>query len=109
VSDPIQQARLCMVGLKGDPSAPIVELVQPSGDQSPTYRAGAKGGGWHHVCLILANTRDGDEFAGSQRMLPVTPWQPAVLFDGRPVRFFYSRNRELIELISDERVSETTG
>ncbi len=51
---------------------------------------GAKGGPLEITALMR-----------ERRLLPVTPWQPAVLFGGRTVRFVYSRNRELLELFAD--------
>jgi hypothetical protein len=102
VEDPLQKARLCMIGLVDDASPAIVELVQPLGDDSPTSRAASKGVGCHHVCLSVATAAAGDAMIAQHRLLPVTRWKPAALFSGRPVRFVYSRNRELIELISDD-------
>lgn len=100
VTDPLQRARLCLAALPGD--APRVELIQPLDADSPTWHALQRGPGWHHVCLILPTRAAGDTFVQERRLLPVTEWMPAVLFDGRPIRFVYSRQRELIELLADE-------
>ncbi|HEX3867019.1 MAG TPA: VOC family protein [Gemmatimonadaceae bacterium] len=102
LEDSLQKSRLCLVSLTGDSSPPIVELVQPVGADAPTARAAAGGGGWHHVCIAARSVSEGDEMMRRFRLMPVTPWKPAVLFGGRPVRFAYSRQRELIELIADE-------
>ncbi len=59
------------------------------------------GPGQHHLCFEVANTADADEFIEANRLLPITHWQPAVLFGGRRVRFAYSRQRELIEFLAD--------
>lgn len=100
VEDPLQQARLCMVGPVGSSETPLVELVQPIGKDSPTYRAMRDAPGWHHVCLSVHDEAHADHFAREAHMIPVTPWKPAVLFGGRAVRFFYSRQKELIEFLA---------
>jgi hypothetical protein len=102
VTDPLQSAKLCMVGLPGDAHAPLVELIEPLGPDGPCYRAQSQDPLWHHVCFTFRNRGEADLFAEQGRMLGVTEWKPAVLFGGRPVRFVYGQNRELIELISDE-------
>lgn len=101
VTDPIQRARLCLAGLPDD-VAPMIELIQPLDEMSPTWGALLSGGGWHHLCLCVTTMHSGDSLMRQRKLLPVTPWQPAILFGGRAVRFIYSRNRELLELLSDE-------
>lgn len=101
VVDPIQQCRLCLATLAGS-AQPYVELVEPLHEQAPTWATLQRGGGWHHVCLAVASPEAGDALMRERRLLPVTPWQPAVLFGGRPVRFAYSRNRELLEFLAGE-------
>jgi hypothetical protein len=102
VTDPLQLSRLCMVGPIGSSETPLIELIEPQGNESPTYRSAKETPGWHHVCFWLPKKDAAEEYIRKGRMLPVTPWKPAVLFDGRLVRFVYSRNRELIELVVDE-------
>lgn len=101
VQDPAQSARLCLVRLYPD-MAPAIELVEPIGEDSPTRAALRQGTTWHHICLQTPSTRDADELIRRHRLLPVTKWKPAVLFNARPVRFAYTRNRELIEFLSEE-------
>jgi hypothetical protein len=100
VTDPLQQARLCLTCIDGT-DGPLIELVEPQGDTSPTWKALQRGGGWHHLCLSVATKTDGDALLQQRQWLPVTEWTPAVLFGGRAVRFAYSRNRELLELVTD--------
>jgi hypothetical protein len=100
VFDPIQCAHLCMVSLPGQPAN--LELVQPANADSPTYGALQKGTRLHHLCMQVSTAAEGDSLIRQHRMLPVTPWQPAVLFGGRVVRFAYSRNKELLEFLSEE-------
>jgi hypothetical protein len=121
VTDPLQKARLCMVGLSGESSstsdttihaampAPLVELIEPLDENAPTWKACAGGQNWHHVCLSFPTMDAGDQYLKEKGLLPVTPWQPAVLFGGRGIRFVYSRNRELVEFLSDEAPAGENG
>jgi hypothetical protein len=102
VHDPLQRARLCIVEL-GLGVGPAIELVEPEGEESPTWTALQRGTTWHHICLHVPSVQRADEVIRRHRLLPVTHWKPAVLFDGRPVRFAYTRNRELIEFLSEEK------
>ena len=102
VTDPVQKAKLVLVSLPGDTTSPFIELVEPLGEDSPVWNALVKGGGWHHVCFEVATREEGDRLIAESRLLPVTDWVPAILFGGRSVRFVYSRNRELLELVTEE-------
>ena len=101
VHDPLQGARLCLVGLYPDMS-PAIELVEPVDEGSPVWAALKRGTSWHHVCLQVPTMLRADELIRQHRFLTVTKWKPAVLFGGRSVRFAYSRNRELFEFLSEE-------
>jgi hypothetical protein len=101
VYDPIQKARLCLVGLATD-DGHLVELIEPEGEQSRTYRAFANGQRQHHICFWVPDRAVADALFSAYRFLPVTDWEPAPLFEGRPVRFAYTRNRELLEFVADE-------
>ena len=101
VHDPVQRCRLCFVSLYPG-MTPAIELVEPTDEQSPVWAAVKRGVTWHHLCLHVPTTRRADELIHQHGLVPVTGWKPAVLFDGRPVRFVYSRNRELIEFLSED-------
>jgi|GEM_PF-2883129 len=103
VTDPLQQARLCMVGLPGGEAE--AELIEPLGESSRVLAALKRGAGPHHLCFHVPTMTDGDALIRAYRLLPVTPWEPAVLFAGRGVRFVYSRGRELMELLCDEIIA----
>jgi hypothetical protein len=100
VEDPLQNARLCLLRMRhpGDPLLELVEFLQPDGlPGAPS----ARHPGLHHLCFAVPSTEAGERWARSCRFLPVTSWKPAILFGGLPVRFYYSRNRELLELLSE--------
>jgi hypothetical protein len=104
VTDPIQRCRLCMAAMPTDATV-MIEIVEPLDDLSPAWRALQRGPTWHHICLGISTMQAADALIREKRLLPVTPWQPAVLFSGRAIRFVYTRNRELIEFLSDEVTS----
>jgi hypothetical protein len=101
VHDQIQGARLCLAGISPGMS-PAIELVEPDNQDSPLWKALERGTSWHHLCFQVPSVERADELIKEHRMLQVTAWAPAVLFGGRPVRFVYSRNRELVEFLSEE-------
>jgi len=104
VTDPIQRCRLCMAALPTDTTA-LIEIVEPLDEASPVWRALQRTPTWHHVCLRASTMQAADALIREKRLLPVTPWQPAVLFNGRAIRFVYTRSRELVEFLSDEVTS----
>lgn len=97
VEDPLQKARLCLVGVPGDPLS--VELIQPISHTSPTWEVLQQGGGLRHLCFAVQKKNAADEQIVLHRMIPVTQWLPAKLFEGKSVRFAYTRNRELVEFV----------
>ena len=101
VHDPRQGARLCLAGLT-PAMMPAIELVEPVDQTSPLWPSLERGTSWHHLCLQVPTVARADELVKEHKFLDVTDWTPAVLFDGRPVRFVYSRNRELVEFLSEE-------
>lgn len=105
VEDPVQEALLCLVSLgQRDSEESLVELVQPLSESSRVWSALQRGERQHHVCFQFATREEADAILSEQRMLPVTDWEPAVLFEGSPVRFAYTRTRELLEFYVDESV-----
>ncbi len=98
VYDPIQKCRLCVVSIQADDDK-LVELVQPVGQDSPVYRSLKSGQKLHHLCFEMADTETADEYIREYHLLPITKWQPAILFDGWLVRFAYTRHRELVEFL----------
>ena len=105
VYDPIQKCRLCLVSMQAD-NDHLVELIEPVGEDSPVYQALRRGEKLQHLCLEMETRRDVDAFIRKYRLLPVTNWQSAELFQGRLIRFAYTRNRELVEFVTHERGKE---
>jgi hypothetical protein len=102
VFDPVQKCRLALVCIDDDDSH-LVELIEPAGEDSPVHLALQKNHRQHHICFEARTCREVDEFIRSYRLLPVSRWEPAPLFQGRLIRFAYTRNRELLEFLTSER------
>lgn len=100
VQDPLQNARLCLLRM-GQHAGPLLELVEFLPRDGAREPLSSRRPGLHHLCFAVPTPEAGERWARRQRFLPVTVWKPAVLFGGRPVRFYYSRNRELLELLSE--------
>ncbi len=101
VYDPIQKARLCLVSIQQDHNH-LVELIEPAGLDSPIHGALTKGQKLHHLCFETRHRQVADEIIQKYRFLKITDWQPAILFEQKPVRFVYTRYRELMEFLADE-------
>lgn len=98
VVDPVQDARLTLY--EGF-SEILLELIQPLSMHSFTWSflQRNQGGAFHHLCYWV---RDQDELQGyihQYRLVHLVGPVPALLFDGREVIFFYTRNREVVEFI----------
>ena len=100
VKDPLQNARLCLLRMP-HPASPLLELVEFLQRDGLPEPSSARQPGLHHLCFAVPSTEAGERWAADCRFLPVTSWKPAVLFGGLPVRFYFSRNRELLELLSE--------
>jgi hypothetical protein len=100
VEDPLQGARLCLLRI-GDAANPFLELVEFVNARKESDLSGTAPLALHHLCFLVPTRSAGEEWARNGRFLPISDWKPAVLFGGKPVRFYYSRNRELLELLSE--------
>jgi len=104
VEDPLQKVRVAFLSTR--PEAPLVELVEPVGADSPGLRfLQEKGGGMHHVCYEVADLEQ--ELAGLRARgaaLAKRP-KPAVAFGGRRIAWVITAEKLLVELL-EERLQE---
>jgi len=96
--DPIQSVRVAF--LRGRSlSDPLLELVEPDGDDSPVARFLKRGGGLHHVCYETDDLdRQLDESRAKGGLITSAP-QPAVAFGGRRIAWVYTKQKLLIEYL----------
>lgn len=96
--DPAQQARVAFLqnSASGDP---LLELVAPLGPGSQVERVLAKGLSLYHVCYEVPNVEQAIVQLRKARCLLVSGPTPAVAYDGRPIAWLYTPNRQLTELV----------
>ena len=96
--DPLQKVSVSFMK-SSDQAQPEIELIEPSGEDSPVRSFLAKGGGLHHLCYEVQCLETQLELSCSQGGKLVRPPMPAVAFDGRRIAWFYSKERLLIEFL----------
>jgi methylmalonyl-CoA/ethylmalonyl-CoA epimerase len=100
--DPHQAVRVTF--LRGRHAAnPMLELVEPAGENSPVVPFLKRGGGLHHLCYEIDNLDD--QLAGSRAQggIVVRPPLPAAAFGGRRIAWVYTKNKLLLEYLERHR------
>lgn len=98
IHDPLQCVHVAFVKTQC-PHDPLLELVEPEGENSPVSRAVKKGGGLHHLCYEVADLEKQLETCRAQGGLIVKPPLPAVAFGGRRIAWVYTPDRLLLEYL----------
>lgn len=98
VFDPIQVATLAYYSNYGNT---FLELIQPSNIKSPTWNflQNIKSFGYHHLCYELEGLTELDEVVKQNRLIQISDPVPAILFEGKDVVFYYTRNKMIVEFI----------
>lgn len=98
IFDPLQDVELILCT---SPGQPAVELVKPVGDHSPVTNFLNKNNEMiYHTCYELEDIEtDIDVLFQSNRAICVSKPKPAILFDNRPVAFYYLNNVGLVEVL----------
>ena len=98
--DSVQNAILALYSTGGGTS---IELIEPQNEQAFTYNfLKKKGNGFHHLCYELPNIEVMNVITTSKRMLKIAGPLPAILFGGRDVFFFYTKNKEIVEFLLEK-------
>ncbi|MCI0391806.1 MAG: VOC family protein [Acidobacteria bacterium] len=104
--DPIQQVRVCFIGLGGARRHPIpelaLELVAPLGAQSPVKTILDKGGGAYHACYRVSDIEQALSDLRAKGCFIVSRPVPAVAFGGARIAWLYTPSRQLLELVERE-------
>jgi len=106
VYDPAQGVRLAMCTA---PVHPSIELVSPADIAGPLDNLLKRDSERiYHLCYTSEDPAASLEAmrAAGVRVMLVAPQKPAILFDGRPVSFYYVRGFGLIEIIHQEKNME---
>ncbi len=97
--DPIQKVSVNFLAQADDNIAQI-ELIAPLTPDSPiTSTLKKSGGGAYHLCFETNNLELALDHVKSHRCIVVSPPNPAVAFNGRRIAWFYTPNRQLMELV----------
>ncbi len=100
VHDPIQKVLVQFWG--GEKADSLVELIEPTGEDSPVWRASQKGGGPEHLCYETADIEKTVQQSLDKGAALVQELAPAAAFGGRRIAFVYFLDVGLIELLEEE-------
>ena len=96
--DPIQRVRVTFFEgrCKADP---LIELVEPGGQDSPVTRFLERGGGLHHLCYEVSDLERHLEFCKCAGNAVIHPPVPAIAFGGRRIAWAVTRKKMLLEFL----------
>jgi methylmalonyl-CoA/ethylmalonyl-CoA epimerase len=101
VYDPLQRVSVSFLIPPGEP-APQIELVEPSGEDSPVFAFLQRGGGLHHLCYEVDDLDLHLHQMREQGSFPAKPPLPAVAFAGRRIGWMLTPDRLLLEFLERE-------
>jgi methylmalonyl-CoA/ethylmalonyl-CoA epimerase len=96
--DPIHKVSVCFVGT-GDRDEFTIELVAPLGCDSPVHHMVANQISAYHVCYEVKDVDEALKAVQSKGCMILSRPLPAIAFDGRRIAWFYTPNRQLVELL----------
>jgi methylmalonyl-CoA/ethylmalonyl-CoA epimerase len=98
-TDPLQRVRVTF--LKAGHQSPLLELVEPLGQNSPVFRFLSDRGGLHHLCYeVLSIPEHLDRIRAAGGVI-VSRAKPAVAFGGRPIAWALTREKLLLEFLQE--------
>lgn len=95
--DPRQKVAVCF--LSRSPNDMVIELVMPSGPDSPVMRTLNQGGSAYHVCYEVPDMDAALKHLKNHKCGLLSEPVPAVAFQGRPIAWLSTPTRQLIELV----------
>ena len=96
--DPIQRVRVAFLDLS-IPGAVRLELVEPTGSDSPVAQFLEKGGGLHHFCYEVDDLPGQIQWMKSLRAVLIRGPREAPAFGGRRIAWVRTQDRILIEYL----------
>jgi methylmalonyl-CoA/ethylmalonyl-CoA epimerase len=101
--DPLQKVKVTFLATQ--PGEPLIELVEPMGEDSPVHRfLRERGGGLHHVCYEVAALEQEAAAMKSRGAMTVSRPKPAVAFQGRRIAWMLTAEKLLVELLERQAV-----
>jgi methylmalonyl-CoA/ethylmalonyl-CoA epimerase len=98
-ADPLQRVRVTF--LNGGHQSPLLELVEPLGQDSPVFRFLGDGGGLHHLCYEVTSIPEHLDRVRATGGVIVSRAKPAVAFRGRPIAWALTREKLLLEFLQE--------
>lgn len=102
-ADPLQRVRVTF--LKGGLQGPLVELVEPLGQDSPVLRFLGDGGGLHHLCYEVISIPDHLDRIRAAGGIIVSRAKPAIAFGGRAIAWALTREKLLLEFLQSASIA----
>jgi len=99
--DPIQQVRALFVDL-GREDGVTMELLEPTGPDSPIMNFLGRGGGLHHLCFEVDDIDHEISRIKARGGTVVCEPVPACGFDNRRIAFIFPVDNILVELVERE-------
>jgi len=100
--DPLQKVRVAFLAAR--PGDPLIELVEPVGEDSPVRRfLTDRGGGLHHVCYEVADLEEQMNDLKARGSTIVRRPRPAVAFGGRRIAWVVTPEKLVVELLERGR------
>ena len=96
IFDPIQKVSVAFVRLNGVD----LELIEPSGDDSPVTKSLESGVKLLHICYEVNDIRNAIQKCRSHGFHCIAQPVPATAFDDREIAWVYSRAYGLVELLA---------
>jgi methylmalonyl-CoA/ethylmalonyl-CoA epimerase len=97
VIDPMQNSRLALYKNFGNT---FIELIQPLNEKAFTWKSLVKSGShFNHFCYSIPPSDDLEKIVKKHRLILVLSPLPALLFNGKNVTFYYTRNHQIVEFL----------
>lgn len=101
IADPLQKVKVAFLAVS--PGAPLIELVEPDGEDAPVRRFLEKnGGGYHHLCYEVDALEQALADMKSLGAAIARRPKPAVAFGGRRIAWILTAEGALVELLEKE-------
>lgn len=107
ILDPLQNVRVWF--WRDSHGGTLVELIEPTGPESPVWRDAQKGGGLNHLCYETPDLDKSIQDAIERGAKIVRPPAPAIAFGGRRIVFLYFLDLGLIELVESTDTAGSPG
>ncbi len=98
ILDPLQGVRVAFL-THANSANPLVELVEPVGNNSPVMRFLNRGPGLHHICYEVNDLVTHLEYSRAMGGIIIQSPVPAVAFGGRRIAWVYTADRLLLEFL----------